>query len=237
MADGEAKKSDLGVRAASAVVMLAVFVAAVWLGGWVWSIFALLVGLIVLGEWSRIVWRMTPAVANRALGLLLGVIYVGGATLFLAVFGNDQAMGVPEGKPHWLLVALIGVVIATDTGAYFSGRAIGGPKIAPSISPSKTWAGLMGGMVCAGLFLAAFSLVALMNWTIWGSFLAGAIGAVIAQAGDFLESWMKRQASLKDSGNLIPGHGGFFDRVDGLLAVSWVSGAVALILLSQATDL
>ncbi len=237
MSETPPKKSDLGVRTLTAIGMLAVAGTALWLGGWFWSLFALVVGLVAFGEWIRIVWRMTSGLLKRAIGLLLGSIYVGGATFFLAIFGNDDAMGVPEGQLNWLLVALIAVVIATDIGAYFSGRAIGGPKIAPSISPSKTWAGLVGGMICAGLMLAAFAVFELFDWTTIYALLAGAIGAVVAQAGDFLESWMKRKAGLKDSSNLLPGHGGFFDRVDGLLAVAWATGATALILLSQATDL
>jgi phosphatidate cytidylyltransferase len=124
-----------------------------------------------------------------------------------------------------MVLTIIGVVIATDTGAYFAGRAIGGPKIAPRISPSKTWAGLAGGMAAsAGLITGVGSYVE--SFALWQPLLGAAL-AMIAQAGDFFESWMKRRAGVKDSGSLIPGHGGLFDRADGLLAVLF---AVALIL-------
>ncbi len=231
------RTSDLPKRAASAVVMLAVLAGIVWAGGYVWTGFAALVGLIVYGEWSRIVLRMTQSTVKRVIGLVLGVIYIGGATYFLAVFGNDEAMGVPEGQWHWPLIALVAVVIATDTGAYFAGRAIGGSKIAPSISPSKTWAGLIGGMVCAAAVLALIVQNTFIEMPLPMALLFGAGAAVIAQAGDFLESGMKRKAGLKDSGTLIPGHGGFFDRLDGLLAVSWAAGAWVLVALLYAPEL
>ena len=130
-----------------------------------------------------------------------------------------------------LACQLLLMVAAVDVGAYFAGRTIGGPKIAPKISPSKTWAGLAGGIVAASAAHAA-----VMPWTdpdfptlspgaIAGfSLLGGALVAVIAQFGDFFESRMKRKAGVKDSGSLIPGHGGLFDRVDGLVAVLFVVG-------------
>ncbi len=106
------------------------------------------------------------------------------------------------------------------------GRFIGGPKIAPAISPSKTWAGLFGGMIGAAL---------LLNITVYLGFggplpadlarlaVFGGGFAIVAQAGDFFESWLKRRAGVKDSGALIPGHGGMFDRVDGMLPVCIVA--------------
>ncbi|MGZ8347617.1 MAG: phosphatidate cytidylyltransferase, partial [Allosphingosinicella sp.] len=121
------------------------------------------------------------------------------------------------GAGTFLLVMAVGIAVFTDTGAYFVGRTIGGPKIAPAISPSKTWAGLAGGMVGAALFggLAAwwFQLEPLFLW------LGGPMG-LIAQAGDLYESWVKRRAGVKDSGTILPGHGGVLDRLDGLLAVA-----------------
>jgi phosphatidate cytidylyltransferase len=155
--------------------------------------------------------------------MLLGTIYFGWATFtlifVLGYFGNA-----------WILI--IGGVAATDIGAYFAGRAIGGPKIAPKISPSKTWAGLGGGVLAASLVLALYYVPSIdasdPNQTVGGalfaSFLLGLTLAVVAQAGDFFESWLKRKAGVKDSSNLIPGHGGVFDRIDGLIAVLFVLG-------------
>ena len=122
---------------------------------------------------------------------------------------------------------LLGVVWATDSCAYFAGRGIGGPKIAPSLSPKKTWAGLVGGMLGAGAVGFGTSL-----WLGMGSpaILGGlsALLAIVAQAGDFLESGLKRRAGVKDSGKLIPGHGGILDRVDGLVAAAIGAGLLAL---------
>lgn len=118
-----------------------------------------------------------------------------------------------------LLLFLLLVVWATDIGAYAAGRTIGGPKLAPRISPKKTWAGLGGGMAAAA---AAGSGVA--AWSGIGSpapaALLAAVLAVVAQAGDLFESAIKRRFNVKDSGRIIPGHGGLLDRVDGLLVAA-----------------
>lgn len=123
---------------------------------------------------------------------------------------------------------LLGVVWATDIFAYFAGRAIGGPKIAPRLSPKKTWAGLIGGMMGAAAVGFGTSL-----WLNAGSpallGLFSALLAIVAQAGDFLESALKRRAGVKDSGKLIPGHGGILDRVDGLVAAAVGAALLALI--------
>lgn len=118
----------------------------------------------------------------------------------------------------YLLVA----VWATDIGAFFAGRFIGGPKIAPRISPSKTWAGLAGGMAAAALGGGLVALGFHDNQPLKGALVAVGL-AVVAQIGDFFESYVKRKAEKKDSGELIPGHGGVLDRIDGLLfaAMAW----------------
>ena len=124
----------------------------------------------------------------------------------------------------WLLL----VVWATDIFAYFAGRGIGGPKIAPRLSPKKTWAGLIGGMFGAGVVGAAAAI-----WLNLGSpallALVSAGLAVVAQAGDFFESALKRRAGVKDSGKLIPGHGGILDRVDGLVTAAVAAALIALL--------
>jgi phosphatidate cytidylyltransferase len=221
------RNSDLGVRTVSAVVMLAVSGAALWLGGWAWLVF---VGLVTAGaffEWQRLAQAISASLTGRLLWSLGGMAYFGIAAatlLFLRELPDLGMFGV-------LLVLL--PVIATDVGAYFAGRAIGGPKIAPSLSPSKTWAGLIGGMLASGLVLALATSLIDGNMvpvnTLPLIFSVGAALAVVAQAGDFFESWMKRRAGVKDSGRLIPGHGGLFDRVDGLIAVLFALGLAMLL--------
>ena len=223
------KRSDLPTRAISALVMLAVAAAALWLGGRILAGFIWLVALVGFGEFVALVLKATAKPAWRIADILAGTAYFGIAAWVMASLDN------------YYLLAAIGVVVATDTGAYFTGRAIGGPKIAPRISPSKTWAGLLGGMVFAALWLAIVAgvffytagyrtwseLIAIAWDDITGAALVGAFLAVVAQAGDFFQSWLKRRAGVKDSSRLIPGHGGVFDRIDGMLAVALVIGVLS----------
>jgi phosphatidate cytidylyltransferase len=140
-----------------------------------------------------------------------------------------------------LVMWTMGVVWATDIFAYFAGRAIGGPKIWTAISPNKTWAGLMGGMLAAALFSVLFARFAGWPQGIVAMGLIGALLAVVAQVGDFFESWLKRRAGVKDSGTLLRGHGGVMDRVDGLVPVCvvvaiWVSAQAPAQLVPAVTE-
>jgi phosphatidate cytidylyltransferase len=168
-----------------------------------------------------------------ALGLLLGAVSrrLAMATGFLYVALPAFALIVIEWARFDIVFWLMLVTWATDICAYFAGRGIGGPKLAPRISPNKTWAGLGGGVVGA---LAVGALAA------WGFDLEtpflflGAPMAVIAQAGDLYESWVKRRAGAKDSSSLIPGHGGVLDRLDGLLPVAFATLMVLIAILGAA---
>lgn len=224
------RTSDLPKRLASAVALLVIAGAALAVGGTVLTAFLALVALLAFGEAVRLVLRATGNPAYRAAGILAALVYIGLAAAFLTQM------------PRAILVVVMVTVIATDTGAYFTGRAIGGPRIAPRISPSKTWAGLFGGMIAAAIWLV------LVAWVIGAALasldtgegggirlpqvgMAAAIGAslaVAAQAGDFLESWLKRKAHVKDSSRLIPGHGGVFDRVDGIIPVALIVGVLGM---------
>lgn len=219
------RTGDLPKRTASAVVMLAVAGGALWVGGIVRDALFLLIGLACVAEMVRLVWRATMQPAARFVGIAAGTAYIG-----TAVYLMTRIDALP------LLLLLIGTVICIDTFAYFFGRTLGGPRIAPRISPSKTWAGLLGGVVGAILALAIYTFVggAFGSGAINGPasyfplVLAGAALAIVAQSGDFLESWLKRKAGMKDSSNLIPGHGGVFDRIDGLIPVTILVGSVLL---------
>ena len=212
------RKSDLGVRVVSAVVMVAVSGAALWLGNWYWSAFVAAVALGVFIEWSRLTMAFARSILAKLLWHFAGLIYIGIAATVVVVLRWD-AYGLGP------LAVILVLVVAVDVGAYLVGRTVGGPKIAPKISPSKTWAGLMGGILGAGfvtggtIYLLAEPPLSFSTF-MWAGVVA-ASAAVIAQTGDFFESWMKRRAGVKDSGNLLPGHGGLFDRLDGLLAVAF----------------
>ncbi len=148
-------------------------------------------------------------------GAGVGPLYIGVPILCLM---NLRAI---DGEGLALTAILFFVVWATDTGAYFAGRTIGGPKIAVSISPNKTWAGLIGGMISAAV-VSSVSVTYFIEQEIpvWQTAGAGALFAVFAQIGDFAESAWKRHFEIKDASNVIPGHGGVLDRLDGVLFVA-----------------
>jgi phosphatidate cytidylyltransferase len=156
---------------------------------------------------------------GAALWSLLGLGLVG-----LAALALHWLRGFP---PHGFLSAfwVILVVALSDTGGYFAGRLVGGPKLWPAVSPGKTWAGLAGGV---GL---AFFGGGLFSWATTGTYFqevctVSAAAALLAQAGDLGESALKRRFGVKDSGRLIPGHGGALDRFDGLMASTLVAAAI-----------
>ena len=215
------RKPDLATRIVSAIVMLAVAGTVFWLGGWLWRGFVLLIGTGICWEWARLVRQFAKSAIWRWFWLAAGIVYIG-VTIASLVLLRDTAWPA--------IIVLVVVVVATDVGAYFAGRIIGGPKIAPRISPSKTWAGLFGGMAFAAI-LGVAALHVLGDFSTEDPTpvdgISFAVLAVVAQAGDFFESWMKRKAGVKDSSNLIPGHGGLFDRFDGLLAVIFVIGVLS----------
>lgn len=134
-----------------------------------------------------------------------------------------------EQDPHHgiLLGGVLLAVWAADTGALTIGKLIGGPKIAPKLSPNKTWAGFLGGIVSAGVFEALYAQAfrgAFLSAALFGVFLA-----LTAHCGDLFESWVKRQFSAKVTGRLIPGHGGMLDRIDSLLFAAPVAAVIILV--------
>lgn len=171
-------------------------------------------------NWLGFAALLAPALLAAALSRRLvmgwGVLYIG-----IPGFALLSLSWVWETLVLWVFF----ITWATDILAYFAGRAIGGPKLAPRISPNKTWAGLIGGMIGAGLVGYAtaiwFEMEPLFLW------LGAPMGA-IAQLGDLYESWEKRRAGVKDSGRLLPGHGGVLDRLDGLLAAALATALVLM---------
>jgi phosphatidate cytidylyltransferase len=150
----------------------------------------------------------------------LGALYAGLPVVALVWLYRGDSAG-----PTAVLFLLL-AVWAADTGAYFAGRLIGGPKLVPRISPNKTWSGLAGGMAAGGVIGTAFAL-ARPELSLGYMLLAGALLGAVAQGGDLLESALKREYGVKDASTLIPGHGGFMDRIDGLIAAVVVSAIYA----------
>lgn len=147
---------------------------------------------------------------RRSLWLPGGIAYAGLTALSLTAIRADDATGLIA------MLFVFAVVWSTDILAYFVGRAIGGPKLAPSISPGKTWSGAIGGTVAAILAGSALYL-SFFPATGWWIPLIALVLSVFSQVGDLFESFLKRRFGVKDSSKLIPGHGGVMDRVDGLV--------------------
>jgi len=202
--------------------------------------FGIVLALFVVG---LVVWsELTGPAVEMLIAILLSTSVFGAFLIKLSglksagwLFVGIGYIGAPIFAMWWLRTTDSGLAVlwvflivwATDVGGYFFGKAIGGPKLAPTISPKKTWAGLGGGMILT----IAISLVLQLLFATWSStfillIFAGLL-AVWAQAGDLLESGIKRHFGVKDSGELIPGHGGLLDRVDGLV---FVAPAVAILI-------
>jgi phosphatidate cytidylyltransferase len=138
-----------------------------------------------------------------------GVVYLGIPSLAVLALRDFIHHG------EWVLLGLFLIVWATDTGAFLVGNLVGGPKLAPVLSPNKTWSGFIAGIVCAAAVLAIF--VAVLGGNVPAAALFGAAIAVTAHLGDLFESMVKRRFHMKDSGSIIPGHGGVLDRIDSTL--------------------
>jgi phosphatidate cytidylyltransferase len=214
-APGASRFRDLAVRALSAAIIAPLALAAVWFGFPWFDLLVALATVLMVAEWHRMVGGL-----RRPGWLALGFAYVALAVVSAFWIRHDAQAG------RLTFLWVLAVVWATDIFAFFAGRQFGGRKLAPTISPSKTWSGLAGGMTAAALASAIFAAWSQAGWLALA--LWGALFAVIAQIGDLAESAMKRRFGLKDSGHLIPGHGGILDRVDGLLAVLLGLAAVRL---------
>lgn len=152
----------------------------------------------------------------------LGVPYAGFPAMALVLLRADTQYG------SLAILWILAIVWAADTLAYFAGRTIGGPKLAPVISPKKTWAGLGGAVAGSAAASALFAAIAGLPALAWLALLAGGL-AIVEQAGDLFKSALKRHYGVKDSGDLIPGHGGVIDRVDGLIAVAVAAAIIGLL--------
>ena len=205
--------SELAIRTIAGTVMVLVTLAAAIQGGYTFAILVAAAATAVFYEWTRIVRGWGAA------WYLGGFAYALAAALALLWIRDRADNGLA------LLLWLFALVWMVDIGGYFAGRAIGGPKLAPAISPNKTWAGLYGGVAAATLVGGSWALFTGLPTIL---LLIAPLFAVVAQGGDLFESWMKRRAGLKDSGDMLPGHGGVFDRLDGLLPVAILTGLAVI---------
>ena len=251
------RRQELATRTVVGLALVGFALAILWSGGFAFWLITTIIGIVMLGEWSNLAGAdaatvrrmqftlsvplaiMCPLAAGPhffALGLIaaaavftlvstkrrvlaLGIIYTGLPVLALLLIRK---------QPDGLLFAIwaMALVWMCDIGAFFVGRAFGGPRLAPMISPNKTWAGFVGGIIAAG----AFGAVLHVGWGLpMRLTLATPLLAVVAQAGDLYESWLKRQAGVKDSGTILPGHGGLMDRLDGLMPVAPIAAFLVML--------
>ena len=253
--------SDLKTRVIVGVLLIALALGLLWLGGWWFTALAAAGVLLIFAEWAVMHgisrrWRLIglAVLAAACVAVQAGLVAQAIAGLLIAAVGLGLLVRITKAGPaRWMAGGLlyaglpaialiwlraqpqgIGLVLwvltlvwATDIFAYFTGRLIGGPKLAPKISPKKTWAGLIGGVVGAMIVGGGIADWANFPAPLFAT-LSGGL-AVLAQAGDFFESWLKRRVGVKDSGTLLPGHGGIMDRVDGLIPVAVVVAAALIV--------
>ena len=210
-------QSNLALRVLSAAVLAPIAVAAAYFGDWAFTLFWAVAAIAVAWEWTRLV----KGADSGLVWLVSGILYAGSLFAAPVILRSDPAFGLLA------IVLLFAIVWSTDIFGYFAGRAIGGPKLMPAVSPKKTWSGAIAGTLGA-------MIVAVRVAKLFGSFSTTAIAgvalllSVCGQAGDLFESWVKRKFGVKDSSQLIPGHGGVMDRLDGFWAAAVVGCIIGL---------
>ena len=250
-------RAEFTLRIASGLALAVIGFTVLALGGIAFSVLCSAIAGAMIWELSRLAWReitdlravilgvlafaaMLPATLADLLGLVGWLIPPAVAVLAAATLRRGRTMMALYGtllllatlvlaefrieKGAGLAAWLVALVVATDAGAYFAGRAIGGPRLAPAISPGKRWSGAVGGCAAAVAVSLAFPA--------FDPAMAAVLGllfSIASQIGDLAESWIKRISGVKDSSNLIPGHGGVLDRFDGLAGVCLMVGAFELL--------
>ena len=208
--------SELGLRVASSLVLAAFALFATYMGGWLFAALWILAALAIFVEWIMMT-RYEPG------WVAAGLAYAAVIAIVPPLVREDPRLGIAA------ILWMFAVVWFTDIAAYFTGRALGGPKLCPAVSPKKTWSGFLGGLAAAIIAGAAVAMIASrFGWQPPVSLpvvvLVSGVASVLSQIGDLGESALKRRFGAKDSGRFIPGHGGVMDRLDGFWAVAALMG-------------
>lgn len=249
---------NLTLRVLAGVVLAPLTVAAAYFGGWLWAALATLATMGMYAEWLLVVQAMRLRVAAAGIvplaiaGIALAIGFPGKALLAIAVgliavalmarinrvwaltgllYAAAALLGavLVRADPQSGFIALLFVLLVvwiTDIGGYFAGRGIGGPKLWVRVSPKKTWAGAIGGF--AGSLMVAAGFAASGLGRMLPLLLLGAVLSIVSQLGDLFESAVKRRFGVKDSSNVIPGHGGLLDRLDGFVAAIVMAAVIGV---------
>jgi phosphatidate cytidylyltransferase len=201
----------------SAAILAPIALLCIWWGGWAYWVLLGVAFVLLIAEWARLC-----RTAGAPILLIGGTLWIVAAGAGLVWVRDDPLVG----RANLLFLMLL--IWASDIGAYLVGRLVGGPKLAPRISPGKTWSGAVGG-IGAAILVAWGAEWALPTGggAVWFTSMAVVL-CVVGQIGDLAESGAKRHFGVKDSGSLIPGHGGLLDRLDALLAVAPFAALLAL---------
>ena len=214
--EGLRSQSELTQRVISAAVMAVAAIAIAWYGSWPFALVWCALAVAVAYEW----WRIVCGAASAG-WLATGAIYAVLLALCTILVRGQGTLGFVA------ILYMFAVVWMTDIGAYFAGRTFGGPKFAPTISPKKTWSGVIGGLIAGTLCSLAVLKGAGLAIAPANIILSLVLGITVV-FGDLFESFLKRRFGVKDAGSLIPGHGGFLDRLDGFVAAIIVAALVGL---------
>ena len=208
---------NLSVRLASSLVLAPLALAAAWFGGAVFLIFWAGAALIIGWEWIKLVASARDPLPWRVAGMIYAAI----------VFMAPVVLRADVNNGFVALVFLFAIVWVTDIMGYVVGRAVGGPKLWPAVSPNKTRSGAIGGM--AGALAAGIVIADALSLAVLPIAILSVILSMMAQAGDLFESAIKRRFGAKDTSHLIPGHGGLMDRLDGFIAAALVAAMIGIV--------
>lgn len=206
-------RSNLATRVLAAIVLIPLALGTAIFGSWPFAAFWTAAALAIVYEWVVLVSKPQQRFTLLSAS---GVVYAGALLFAVIALRSDVTLGLAA------IVFLFAVVWATDIGGYFVGRAFGGPKLMPSVSPNKTWSGAIGGTIAAILCGGAVYYF-MVGSRIGVAAVLALLLSIAAQAGDLFESFLKRRFDAKDASKLIPGHGGVMDRLDGFITAAVVA--------------
>jgi len=220
---GMTHAGDRSSQLVGTAITAALFAVLVWTDFGRRSAGLVIVSLVALAPVALVVTLVRPGDVTTSLvrmaSLALGPAYVGSSLAAIACIRRLEVPGHHHVGAGLVLLSLMAAWFG-DTGGYFAGRGIGGPKLYPTVSPNKTWAGAVGGLAGSGLGAAFAHFVYLPELPLVRGLAVAVVAGALGQIGDLCESLLKRSTGVKDSGGILPGHGGILDRVDALLFVA-----------------